>query len=394
VTGTQPASNLIAVIMSAGPALQRANGVSQTRGCTGGTCDATLKCTSSPATAVAKCNPVNYLDILGGVDNALAGVNYVAAEETDTFNDRLLPVYSDDVMTLVERRAGREIAGYLRTHYDSWASPPASANTTFSNFKGFYPWAGTFNNPGVVSPGVSGTTNGLLPLSAASVTMSAVAPTLGTCTLAADARSVSCVATLLCIPPFLTFSCALGITGTVNNIGTAFIDPPTNALVSVGGVTLGSFTTNWALDATNQRLNFSFDAGSFIALGVATITISAPQASSWTTTSWLATNNWNQVSYYALSQRYALTGSNNCAVSSQCISTRNGVTTTGTDKQSVVITTGRPLTATGQAQPRPSGAGANVANYMELENGTPTDAIFEQAMRTGAFNDQTVVVRP
>jgi hypothetical protein len=403
MTGTQPAANLIAVIMSAGPALRRANGVSQTRGCTGGTCDATLKCTSSPATAVAKCNPVNYLDIVGGVDNALAGVNYVAAEETDTFNDRLMPVYSDDVMTLVERRAGREIAGYLRTHFDNWANPPASPNTTFTplTFKGFYPWAGTFNNPSVVSAGVSGTTNGLLPMSAASVTLSNVNATLGTCTLAGDQRSVSCVATLLCIPPFLTFSCALGITGQVNNVGTAFIDPPSSSLVTITGLTLGGFSTNWSLDSTNQRLYFSFDAGSFIALGVATITISAPQASSWTTSSWLATNNWNQVSYYALTSRYALTGANTCpsVTPSLCLGLRSNGTTLGTDnKQAVVITTGRPLTLltpTAQAQPRPSGASANLANYVERENQSPTDLVFEQqSMRTSIFNDQTAVVRP
>ena len=37
-----------------------------------------------------------------------------------------MPIYSDDIMWLVERRAGREYAQHLRDHYDAWQNPPAA----------------------------------------------------------------------------------------------------------------------------------------------------------------------------------------------------------------------------------------------------------------------------
>src|SRR5438105_6036861 len=109
ITGTQPGTNLVAIVFSPGPALVREGAAAaQQRGCIVGTnCDAAGKCTTAPASNTPKCNPANYLDVTGGQDNADADKIFIAAAKSDTFNDRLLPIYSDDIMWLVERRAGR-----------------------------------------------------------------------------------------------------------------------------------------------------------------------------------------------------------------------------------------------------------------------------------------------
>jgi len=49
------------------------DGVTQTRGCTVGVdCNAALQCTT---TAAPKCNPVNYLDVVNGVEDNAAFVD-------------------------------------------------------------------------------------------------------------------------------------------------------------------------------------------------------------------------------------------------------------------------------------------------------------------------------
>jgi len=385
VSGTQPASNVLAIVFSAGSALMRADGVAiQNRSCVGGACDAAGKCTTTPSTTTPKCSPVNYLDI-SGVDNADANTTFVSAAESETFNDRLIPILSDDIMSLVERRAGRELAQKLRDHFDAWQ---IAANVNPVGRKGFYPWAATFSDPTTVSPGVSNNLIGGLPLSAASVVWTSASFPLGFC-VGVGTNQIQCFGLLICI-----VVCPLNVTGRVGSIATAFVDPPNGSEVTTTtvGVSIGgSPTSTWTLNSAMQALDFSYSGGSILGVSFLTVSVNAPSASAWTNSSWLATNNWNQVSYYALSSGYAITGANNCGGAvPQCVTVSN-TAAPNDNKEAVMVTTGRALPGTSA---RPVTPPASIVDFLEGGNQTPADLVFERNLRSSAFNDQPAVVRP
>ena len=135
----------VALIIAPGQVLKRQGASSQQdRSCSGGSCfpagDSSGTCTSSPASLTAKCNPVNYLDIALGEDNAsfvdnnitrsgngngfIQGPVIVAGEVA--VNDRILAITQDQIMTAVQQRIAREAMGCLRLY--------ASLN------RGRYPW--------------------------------------------------------------------------------------------------------------------------------------------------------------------------------------------------------------------------------------------------------------
>ena len=383
IAGMQPAGNLAAIVFSAGAVLQREGAAAlQQRSCAGGACDATGKCTSAPASSTAKCNAANYLDVIGAVDNAAGPTNFVSAAQGDTFNDRMLPIYSDDIMWLVERRAGRELAQKLRDHFDKWATPnvPAVANTTFNGFKGFYPWAAPLTNPSAVQAGTSPTSNGLVPFDASGVTWSAGATTLGLGCTGVNTTEIDCSGFVFIVP--------ISITGRVRNIGTGLIDPPTAAnLTVVSGIILGAPTITWTLNPANQWLDFSYNA---TFLGLTRIRVRAPTP---TPLSWLASNNWHQVTQYAVSPGYALTGANACLLPGppQCVSVD------GSAAHAAVIMTGRALTAAPMpqtARPLAFPPNAPAAEFLESTNNNPANLTFVRELKSGAFNDLPIVVRP
>ena len=375
IGGTQPATNVVAVVFSAGSPLQRADGVFQTRGCTVGVnCDAAFKCTTSPASATPKCNPVNYLDVSGGIDNADLDRNFVSAAESASFNDRVLAINSDDIMSLVQKRAGRALAQYLRDYYDTWQTAVAPAGVTFTGFKGFYPWAAPLTDPSASLPGSNNTTNGQLPRSASAVVWESASSTLGTCS-GVGTPQIVCT-NLLALP-------ALGtISGRVKNVATAFLDPPKASDVSVTGVVVGPIT-QWTLNAGAQALDFSYDA----TLGLLnTVTVNAPSASVWTTPAWVTTNNWLETAYYAVAPAFAINGTGSCGT---CITVNNTVAPNN-NKQAVVVMTGRALS--GQAA-RPVTPPALTTDYLESVN-APATLIFDHNLRSATFNDDPIAVRP
>lgn len=372
ISGTQPAANVVAVVFSAGSRLQRADGVFQARGCTVGVnCDATRKCTTSPASNTPKCNPINYLDVSGGIDNADLDKNFVSAGESASFNDRVLAIYSDDIMSLVQKRTGMTLAQNLRSHFDAWQT---AALITPASRKGFYPWAAPLTDPSVVQPGTNGTTNGLLPLSASAVVWDSASFPLGTCS-GVNTTQLVCTGPIIALPRT--------ITARVRNIGTAFVDPPQASDVAVSGIVLGSSYT-WTLNPAAQALDFSYNATFGL---LATVTVNAPSASAWTTTTWLANNNWHQAAYYAVAPAFAINGSGSCGA---CV-TINNTTMPNNNKQAVVMMTGRALS--GQAA-RPVTPPASPIDYLEGVNQTPSTLVFEHKLRSNTFNDEPIAVRP
>jgi len=391
----------VAVIFAPGATLQRSDGVSQVRGCTVGVnCDAALKCTTSPATNTPKCDPKNYLDIALGEDNAdllpAANPQFVLTERSLTFNDRLMAVYSDDIMWLVQRRAGREYAQHLRDHFDAWDSPPAVPNTTFSpSFHGFYPFAAPLTDPTALNAGANGNTDGQLPLNAGSIVWSAASATLGSCSGVKTAQIV-CSAT--------SAGGLLTINGTVSNVATAFVDPPSAANVTVSGIIVGPSQTTWTYNAAGQTLGFTWQA---TLAGIVTVKATVPTASAWTTASWLTDNNWHENALYVLSSGYGFNRNASCGDPKNPCLTVNGNTTT----QAVVLMTGRALTPASapsctapkaappcvQAQ-RPlstplAPAGNPQYQFLEGSNATAGTVVFQETVKTPSFNDLPIAVR-
>jgi hypothetical protein len=366
LAGIQPASNALAVVFAPGSALVRSGAATvQARG------DPSLVCTTTPHQLTPKCNPFNYLDVLGAEDNAdrdtAGNASFVAAVESTQFNDRALAILADDVMPLVERRIGRELAGLLRGHYDAWQSATGA---------GFYPWPAPFVDPSTTPAGASGTAEGLLPSTSAPAVWATGSANLGCVGVGTNVMTCSG----LVWPGIIDF---LNISGTVNNVGAALYNAPSPSDVTVSGlVLLGTPTASWTVSRAAQRLTFSYDAPA-VAIGIVTLTLRAPTTSGWSST-WLAANRWNEVAYYALSPHYAISGSQACGAS--CITVSN--VSPGTNKQALVVTAGRALATQGG---RPV---ADTAQYIEAGNNTPGDYAFERALRSTTFNDQVTVVRP
>jgi len=387
MTGTtsEPITNLVAIVFSPGAALTRSNGVVQvvqTRGCAGGAgagCDVNLKCTSTPAANTDKCNALNYLDFALGEDNAdLANRIFVSAPRSQAFNDRLMPVFSDDIMKLVERRASRELAQRMRNHYTAWQS------AAVSNTRGFYPFAVPWNDPSNTppTPGINNTTAGLLPLTNTPLVWSSASSLLVTC-IGVGTPTLDCTGWVVCV-----VICLSGISARIDNMATRFVDPPTAANVqTLLGLSLGG-TSTWNLNTAARRLEFSY--GNLVGIDWLHIRVSAP---SLTMPSWLSENNWQQNAYYAFSPGYSIDGGGGCPPA--CFT----VTNTGSpnnDNQAVVVMSGRALQAAAQAvRPVPPAPPPPVSFNQFFEGvNAGVGTVFESNARIATFNDTAVGVKP
>ncbi len=348
VNGANPATQVLAVLIAPGrPVIRAGAPAMQVRDCP------------------VNCNlAINYLDVSGAIDNAAwvpAGgvVNFVSAPESDSFNDRLLAIHSDDIMPLVEKRAGREISLALKARYEGWQAVTG---------KGFYPWAAPLNDPVNPGPGVSGTLHGHLPVSAAQPVWTSVStPGLASCTGEGTP-------TLVCNVLVLG-----SISARIENVATQFLEPPTPP--EVGGLQLLS-GFSYTLNTGAQRMQFQYAA----LLAISGMVIQAPALASWApaTAPWLVNNQWNQVATYAISHGHKINGPGACTGPQPCISIGGPA-----DKEAVVMMAGRPVAAQVRTVP------AQVAAYLEgAINNTPDDMTLERNLRTAVFNDQPVVVRP
>jgi hypothetical protein len=151
--GTNPdqwtPSGAIAVIIAPGAVLQLQGAVApQDRSCTVGVnCDANERCTTSPASATPKCNPVNYLDVFTGAFGMEDNANFADGSAANGFiqgdvldasrnvivNDRLLAIRYEDLMPLLERRVAKEVLNCL----NAYAALPQNGGPT----NGRYVWA-------------------------------------------------------------------------------------------------------------------------------------------------------------------------------------------------------------------------------------------------------------
>jgi hypothetical protein len=291
-----------------------------------------------------------------------------------------MPIHSDDIMQLVERRAARELAQNLRNHYNAWRNSTVVSGTG----NGYYPFAVPWNDPASTpaSLGTNNTTAGLLPLSTTPATWSNATPLVcsgnGTTTL-------HCEAVVVCILGV----CLPNLSARINNVHTRFLDPPTAANVTVTGLSLGG-TATWTLNKAARRLELDF--GGFVTAGNVVIDVTAPAVSSWVG-GWLGDNNWHQNAYYAFSPEFALNGNDTCGGASPACFTVTNTGAANDDNHAIVVMTGRALSGAGQTARPVTPLPASFDQYFEgLNAGVAT--VFETNRRTAAFNDTPVGVKP
>jgi hypothetical protein len=371
VTGIAPDTNVVAVIFAPG------NPVG----------------TQSRAPASVN-DPLQYLE----GTNATSTTNFLAAEATTTFNDRLITIRPAEIFRLIEKQVGPALRPLLTQYYTDW---------------GRYPFAVPFGDPSTSNfRGAINTYEGLLPVTSTNpVTWDTFASTI-----TANILPISITLPNLCTTTGNLLNCtglalaALGIgtnmtfTAYANNVGMAFVDPIPLSAVTVNPP-LNNLAITQSLDASGGAtivITGQLSAG-ILFLGTVTATIVRPQSSAWLTTSWITANNWQNVSYYAIAPGFAPGGSNACTPAanpcspvgvlpaSACLSLCDARLTNNLKANNIralLVTTGPALSIT-LAHPS-----SNLSNYLEGGNQSVPDGTYESGLITNTFNDQASVLAP
>ena len=419
VNGSAPASNVVAIVFAPGEAIQ-----GQVR---------------SPANLN---DPASYLEQF----DSLTYATFTSTGLPSAINnDRLLVITQAELMATVEpivaANIERDVKPLLADYFSKW---------------GRYPFAMTFVSPPVAQSAYLGTLNqprGLLPVTndPNSFTWSAHVTSIvgsGTGYYDGTTNTISPNPTICSIsspPPPLTVTCSVnylrsgGVGGDDRpdikieiflNASKAFADippsmnaPETLAMVKADGVTslstqpspygrwsavgsppnpptLSSFVlrADGAVVTYTGRLQNADTTSNRV-----TITIPLPvpsylprltnPSSTNPNIAWFLSNQWYRQTYYAMSLGYAPGGAGDCSQPPAtpppplCLTVNNLPSPTN-NKQAILVFSGRAL----NGSIRPS---ANLADYLEGENSTPGDLIFEHRAGTPtAINDRVVVVSP
>ena len=391
VTGTAPASNVVAIVFAPGPAIQ----------------DSTL-----PG-QIQDRSPANINRLASYLEGFTVGANDYTfttnALPTDTFNDRVLVITQADLMAAVEpvvaARIERDIKPYLTAYGNTWGrypfptAFPQPASPAFTDYKGVagQPWgllpltadlAFDWQTP--ISPVVA------TPASITSQNCTASSATLVDCTVAYNGT------------PTLSFSLAAA------NVGKAFVRSHAIAdlTVTASGLPLSpapilsSVNNSPPPDASGKgtvSLSLSMPASA------APVRIQIPPPplqpvlplvpASWDNTmmtlqtpstaagaGWLIANQWYKQLFYAVAPDLAPGGGGNCIANPPCLTVNN--LASPNNKQVVLVLAGRAL----NGSTRPS---ANLGDYLEGQNSTPADFIYEHRSGTPtSINDRVVVVSP
>ncbi len=425
VTGTAPASNVVAIVFAPGQALDL--------GQVGGP----LQNRPADHTDPAYNNPINYLENFSLGDATGRHYSFTTnAIPVDTFNDRLVVITQADLMAAVEpvvaARIERDVKPLLQDYFTKW---------------GAYPFAMTFAAPpssATAYQGASGQKQGLLPLTDDpnwfkwwKATVTQIPPGyLGTeivtswnCSINSSPLQAVCHINYTDSGPSPDPSNArpdIKLQIFLQNANTAFADIPSpiadpenftidkdgGGFVSNQGSPYGQFssvgsvvpTTIFATQTavvaetgviiyTGRLQNaVSMNGGVTITIPLATpkyLPIVSGNPAVNPSGSWFISNQWYRQTYYAVSQNYLPGASPGppCAAGTTCL-TVNNLPTPNNNKRAILVFAGRAL----DGQTRPSGT---LANYLEGQNSTPADLIFEHRAGTATtINDRVVVVWP
>jgi type II secretory pathway pseudopilin PulG len=413
VTGMAPATQVVAVVFAPGAALD-------------------LRAIGGPLQdRIAGHNdPTNYLENVTLGDNIHFTFTSTGLP-TDTFNDRLLVITQADLMAAVEpivaANIERDVKPLLGDYLSKW---------------GAYPFAVALPPPGTQGAylGASPQTSGLLPLTN-TATLTWQNPTV---TQIPPGDGTSLVTSWGCSISSLTATCTVNYSGgssdrpdirlqvLLANASAAFADQPAPVTAAVNLPMLDGYGNTpgttpygyWSALGSPSRVP---TGGTFVAQAggwsltytgrlqnaadmnhQATITVPLPPpgylprltnpSSTSPNIAWFLSNQWYRQTYYAISPGFAPGGvpSGNPAACNPLPGTPSCLTVNNlppsfvqkNDKQAILVFAGRAL----DGQTRPSGS---PANYLEGQNATPADFIFEH--RSGVattINDRVVVVSP
>jgi hypothetical protein len=298
---------------------------------------------------VAKCNPVNYLDVVGPPVMTVAGATastednagFLDGSNADGFingvirdangkivvNDRLITITYEDLMPLLERRVAKEA-------YNCVAAYGAASN-------GRFPWAAS------VSASASGDYSsvqnerfGRMPDSFAQTLLGLISPTS---MAIADIILRGVVTTVCTTSPSTCMS---------NNWPNASVSYPCN-------ITTGSWWRNWK-EQVFYGVADAYKPAATVQILPPAVTTPAPAPC------------------------------DGIAGNYDCLAVSPPTANTVDNKRFVVIVSGKRLSSVSGGQPRSSLADKqNPANYLEDENGnnTGTSNIYGQQLPTATFND-------
>ncbi len=412
VTGAAPASNVVAVVIAPGGALSGQDRIAQHN------------------------DPAAYLE---GVTPTTPDYGFsTVAMPSGAANDRLLVITQADLMAAVEpvvaARIERDVKPLLQDYFTTW---------------GAYPFAVALPPP----PGTQGAyvgaspqTSGLLPVTNTALTW--LNPTV---TQIPPGDGSSTVTSWSCSISSLTATCTVNYSGGGNdrpdirldvllaNASAAFADQPAPFTAAVNLAMLnGNGTTPdptpygyWSVAGSPSRVptggTFVLQAGGGFLTYTgrlqnaadmnhqATITVPLPPPVylprlTNPNIAWFLSNQWYRQTYYAISSGFAPGGAGSCSQPPAtpppplCLTVNNLPSPTN-NKRAILVFAGRAL----DGQTRPS---ANPANYLEGQNATPGDFIYEHPGLTGLscaqfltgtcpapnapyfINDRVVVVSP
>lgn len=326
------------------------------------------------------------------------------------YNDNLLAVTASQIFQPVEKRVGGEIKQMLKTYYSAW---------------GAYPFAAPFSDPSTSSfVGTTGTFSGLLPrASIATPANLAVFPVWRSASFTASATGGTVTGTFAMKTGtkinsswryenmVITGTPTITITGILDNVGLGLWPPynPATTQISVRvGTTYYSVTdpvygmTNISIQGTLQSdgsalvtfkgtVNPSYIPNIIRFKDIRPCVYQAIYCPSTSTTwpSWVSANQWDQVMYYATSSGFAPGGGNTCIPlpgTPSCIKLNGGGG--NDDYRALIVMMGDRLSSQESLLPN------DPARYLELDNVTPADFIYENKARTNTFNDQVIVVAP
>ena len=383
----------------------------------------------------------NYLE---GRNSGATG-NYTSTPQSpasypDTFNDQILPLTHSDLFSVVEQA----VASRIESDIKQYIAPVSGSSITsyFSQWGGF-PFPAIFSNATYTNgPGTSAqraqtayigstttsTSGGLLPLT----TTGTYTWTTGSATVTLTGGTAASISGTTCslvtggmqcdfnINPRLTGCCSYSmvnpqfrVSAPIANVGLGFVDLPDD--VSTG---LSPRVTVTNLTGTTRTMSGTSTTGSLSATGAGTVifqgthvrnsTSSAARAmrvtipdvttSSLTSSSdpfagWFIRNEWYRQVYYAISPGLQPGGGGSCSAlpatpSCLTVNTLPSSYASTTDKRVILILTGRSINGSS----RPS---ATLSNYLEGQNTTPTDFIYEhRAGMASSINDRVVVIAP
>jgi len=414
VTGTAPASSVVAIVFAPGAAIQGQN--------------------RDPANATTHNDPASYLEgFTAGASDYTFTTNVLPS---DAFNDRLLVITQADLMSAVEpavaARIERDIKPYLQTYFNHWGAfpfPAAFANPSPGDNRNF---PSTPPQPRTQSAyaGDPTQTSGLLPITA-SLTYPWTASS-GTVTLtgglAGSISGVSCVTVLpgwecsftlnalnsvvTCgvLTPYCMVNPSFAVTGGIGaNAGISFAVLPDVSAVTVTssvGVprTMSSTAINGTLTSAGVgTVNFQgtwayslYSASSFtgsMIVAIPDVVVSTLTSTTDAAAGWFTANEWYRQHYYAVSPGYLPGGGGACIPSGvpSCLTVSNlsPVTyPTPNDKRAILVFAGRAV----DGSTRPS---SSLSNYLEGQNSTPADFTYEHRQGSPtSINDRVVVISP